>query len=247
MDLAMTFNEVGCQLYRSGQGEEAYELFSGAMQALHYSCGGIRDDLDPVSQQLLLLDPSIQRAFDRATTSRDDTVVNSFAAQEKEKQGNGRQRSPSLDITFIFNEVVSMDGLKDLPSANLHYAIAISIILYNEALVLHRGQVKNLSRSLERAVTFYGMASTSLLDNCPWEFIQRHQLTSTLCCGILNNMGFLLHQIGDFYASRKCFARLCEVLEALPPPASEGEQRQRQEFELNFLLLSRSLSTAAAA
>lgn len=263
MELALTFNEAGCLLYQSGRGEQAYELFSGAMQALYYSRGSRHEDMDPLGRQLLLVDPSIQRAFDRMTLSgvvipsthwcsSDDAAGNAPTIfqqrSEERKRGNGRPRLRSLDIPFIFNEVFSMKMLTEIPCGVLsHYEIAISIVLYNEALILHRGQVTNTRRSLERALTFYGMAGRSLLEKSPRGFLQRHHLTSALCCGILNNMGFILHQVGDFASSQLCFTRLSEFLDTLPPPASEKEEDQRGEFELNIILFYQSLSTAAAA
>lgn len=257
------FNEAGCQLYQNGRGQEAYELFSGAIQALHYSCGAWQQEMDPLSSRLLFMDPSVQCALHRMNAcgavvptenwcSCDDPRGNAspiiFSRKVGAKEDNAKQPSPSLDSPFLLNEVFSMEGLNEIPCGSLmHYAIAISIVLYNEALVLHRGEVTNSCRSLERALTLYGMAGRTLLENCVGGFIQRHPLASMLCCGILNNMAFVLHQMGDFDASGQCFERLSEFLSTLPPSATVEEKHHREEFTLNFTLFYRSLPSAAAA
>lgn len=262
MDLAIIFNDAGCRLYQRGRGQEAYELFSGAMQAMHHSCGGkTRTELDSFSRQLLLVDPSVQRAFDHIESSGALLSENPMGDDEKDeppskmmKPENGGKEfehsnvTQSIDSHFMWTEVFAIQGLQYLPCGpGVYFSMAMSIILYNEALMLHRGHVFNSRRCLERALTFYSMSGRALLENCPRDTLESHNYTAILCCGILNNTGYLLHQMGDFQASRLCYARMNEFLLRLRPPKSAEEKLQREEFGLNFILFFRSLSTAAAA
>ena len=256
MDLAMKFNETGVLLYRMGRGEDAFDLFSGAMQAMLHSCGGkSKAELDHFARQLLMVDPSVQRAFDKASLAapavrfdkRDLTLENPNDISESGKQNVQLPCSYPLG-PFIFSQVASLNEMPKLQCRkNIKYAIAMSTTFYNEALLLHLGQVPTSRKCLERALTFYSMAGNALLQNCPSDFIASHKLSSRLYSGILNNKGIILHEMGDFDASRFCFAYLNQFLGMLAAPATEAEKRERKEFALNCLLFDQSFFTASAA
>ena len=54
MDLAIKFNDIGCAYYQEGRTEHAYDLFCGAMQALHHSVhtGCMLDEMDGIGRQV---------------------------------------------------------------------------------------------------------------------------------------------------------------------------------------------------
>lgn len=212
--------------------------------------------LDYYSKQLLLVDPSVQRAFDivdkvvvpckrdDSGTDTEDTVVTDCCNDKLYK----RQQCVCSDAPFVWKEVFSINGIgRELLDDRMYVSIVLSIIYCNEALMLHLGTVANSKRCLERALMFYSMAGRSLLENCPIEVLQMHHFTSTLFCGIMNNLAYVLLQTADYDNSRLCYHRLNDFLMGLGPPANELEQRQREEFGLNFILCFKSMSTAAAA
>jgi hypothetical protein len=262
MDVAIKFNETGCHLYELGRGDEAFELFSGAMQAMNCSQGGKNKHcLDPLAHQLFLIDPSIQRGFDRLSRSGgvgvDSTVcctaspltsTNSTTIQQQMNTKKEQKDFLSHDAPFMCTDILRMSQIEHLRcDPEMYFCAVFSIVLYNQALVLHRGQVANSLRSLERALTFYSLAGRSLLEPAPSGYIQSHKVLSDLCCAILNNTGYVLHETGDFEYSRLCFMRLRDFLQTLPPTTNEVDRRRREEYELNFVLFYRFLSTAAAA
>jgi hypothetical protein len=57
MDLAIKFNDIGCAYYQEGCTEHAYDLFCGAMQALHHSATSHHctlDEMDYLGRQVTL-------------------------------------------------------------------------------------------------------------------------------------------------------------------------------------------------
>lgn len=289
MDLATKFNDIGCAYYQEGCTEHAYDLFSGAMQALHYSAGtsSLLDEMDGISHQvrltsptflalltyfqMLLVDPTIQRAFDRIdntpnqhlfTTSFDSShpsrrSFNSGVDNNKKhkstiaaesSQLGGNSHSGTDECAFQWKRVFSVDGLQCYDFDPAIYASILSAsILFNQAIVLHTGGVPSSRRSFERALTMYSMAAKRLFDTRSTALLMANEFTMTLTCAVLNNTGYLLHQMGEHDGSKLCFTRLNEFLHQLPPPHSVQEKQRRDEFGLNILILWNPLSGAAAA
>jgi hypothetical protein len=57
MDLAIKFNDIGCAYYQEGCTEHAYDLFCGAMQALHHSATSHHctlDEMDYLGRQVTI-------------------------------------------------------------------------------------------------------------------------------------------------------------------------------------------------
>jgi hypothetical protein len=57
MDLAIKFNDIGCAYYQEGCTEHAYDLFCGAMQALHHSAASHHctlDEMDYLGRQVTI-------------------------------------------------------------------------------------------------------------------------------------------------------------------------------------------------
>lgn len=55
MDLSIKLNDIGCAYYQEGCTDHAYDLFCGAMQALHHSananCNSL-EEMDGIGRQV---------------------------------------------------------------------------------------------------------------------------------------------------------------------------------------------------
>ena len=140
------------------------------------------------------------------------------------------------------------------------YVVAVATDLYNLALILHRGQVMHrLSSCLERSLVLYSYAGELLWNHLGYNLLQKpkpqqhrngsnnNAPLSHLYCAILNNTGYLLHQMGHYDWSQLFFQRLYQFLELLGPASEDQERRERDAFQLNVVVLYRTLTGAAAA
>jgi len=132
------------------------------------------------------------------------------------------------------------------------YVVAIATDLYNMGLVLQRGHVlSRMSNCMERAIVLYSFAGELLWNHLGYTMLITDREggagLSKLYCGILNNTGYLLHQIGQFDLSQVFFQRLYQFLELLGPARDNDEQQERDTFQLNVVVLYRTLTTAGAA
>lgn len=234
---------------------------------------------------MLLVDPSIQRAFDKIdftpthcgshhvasipgegsnNASRDlqssaqrlhkiDRPPAATAADATMMMNSTRHRRidarRSMDeYVFEWKRVFTVDGLQHYNyRSSVYISILSTSILFNQAVVLHTGGVPMSRRALERALTLYSMAAKQLFDGCPYHLLVADEYTTTLTCAVLNNTGYLLHQMGEYGGSQLCFGRMNEFLHQLGPAQSIHEKRRRDEFGLNILIFWRPLSGAAAA
>jgi hypothetical protein len=243
----------------------------------------------PLHTQMLLVDPSIQRAFDRidctptscgshhvtfnpgedvprhsspsstglphkidrpstttappSTTSSVTTIQQATAARPCH-----HPRRSMEEYVFEWKRVFTVDGLQHynyLPS--VYSSVLSASILFNQAVILHTGGVPKSRRALERALTLYSMAAKRLFEGCPRHLLMADEYTTTLTCAVLNNTGYLLHQMGEYGGSQLCFTRMNEFLHQLGPSQSIHEKRRRDEFGLNILIFWRPLSGAASA
>ena len=132
------------------------------------------------------------------------------------------------------------------------YIVAIATDLYNMALTLQRGLVMSeMSNCMERALVLYSFAGDLLWNNLGYTMLMTDQTgdaaVAKLYCAVLNNTGYLLHQMGQFEWSQLFFQRLYQFLELLGPANTREEQRERDAFQLNVVVLYRTLTTAGAA
>jgi hypothetical protein len=233
---------------------------------------------------MLLVDPSIQRAFDkidcspthcgshrvtsipgeagreikpatttlphkidRPTSTSIEPPPASVVTMSTTTRSTNTRRSMD-EYVFEWKRVFTVDGLQHYNYQPLVYSSVLSAsILFNQAVVLHTGGVPTSRRALERALTLYSMAAKRLFEGCPRHLLMEDEYTTTLTCAVLNNTGYLLHQMGEYGGSQLCFTRLNEFLHQLGPSQSIHEKRRRDEFGLNILIFWRPLSGAAAA
>lgn len=253
MDLAKAFNDAGCVLFQMGNGHDAYEVLCGALQALHHSIGGkTKAQLTVDEFQRLLIDPSVQRAFDSIENASLTCPLSEFMCSNIVFKYLHDHRCTNAFNTsiFLWNEPFCIGNLEQIEFSNKqssYFGVSAAMVYFNLALLLHKGLVVNSKRQLERALTYYSLAGSVLFRDCPRTELQESSILSVLVCGILNNMGFLLHTIGDMQSSRTSFNILNRFLSELGPPKSPSERTFREEFGLNILSFHLSLSTAAAA
>jgi hypothetical protein len=257
MDLATNLNHIGVGLYQSNHGGEAYEMFRGAVQAMLHSSGKNMIDMDPFSCHLLVQDESIQRAFgkDSPLASSFDCIHSLFPISiggtvlypsSSIFPPRSKSTSPDTEVPYIYPEVFSMELLNSHPYF-LQFDVATCIVLYNMAMVLQRGMVPSSDKSLERALMLYSLAGRLLWEKIGSLRIRCDKQTSQLYMAILNNTGYLLHELGLCDWSRLFFARLKEFLSSLTPSLTRDEQKERDEFHLNVILFHRDMTAASAA
>lgn len=243
MDLAYKFNEAGCSMYQDGEMDVAFDMFCGAMQALHYSCQIPDRDLTIDSKMMLLTDPSVQRAFDHIGVEPRPIGV----AQSDRKTAS---RLIVEEISFVWTRVISIQQLIGTGcqyDQATWFALVKSVVYFNQALILHSGLVQVGKRALERSLTLYSMALKQLFEFCPKDALQCNPYAITLTCAVLNNTGYLLYETGEFECSRLCFTRMNQFLTQLGPPMSTEDRKHREEFGLNVLIFWRPLTAAGAA
>jgi hypothetical protein len=257
MDLATNLNHVGVGLYQNNCGGEAYEMFRGAVQAMLHSSGKNMIDMDPLSCHLLVQDESIQRAFgkDSPLALTVGGILSLFPIpiggtllypSSSVFPPRPKSTSPDTEVPYIYSEVFSMELLNSHPFC-LQFDVATCVVLYNMAMVLQRGMVPSSHKSLERALMLYSLAGRLLWEKIGSICIRCDKMTSKLYMAILNNTGYLLHELGLFDWSRLFFVRLKEFLSSLAPSLTRDEQKERDEFHLNVILFYRNLTAASAA
>lgn len=132
------------------------------------------------------------------------------------------------------------------------YIMSIATDLYNMAVILQQGHVMSrMSNCLERGLVLYSYAGELLWNNLGYTMLMTDRpggaAVSKLYCAVLNNTGYLLHQMGQYSWSQLFFQRLYQFLELLGPAKDAEEQRERDTFQLNVVVLYCTLTTAAAA
>lgn len=245
MDLASSYMELGVRLYKENCGADAYELFRGSTQALLNFFGSHVMELDPLSYYVLVEQILASQSDEKdplLNLSR-DSLMSLFS---KSPSGKPSRRVSFEEVPYIYPNVFSFSSVRD--HAVIHqYDVATCIGLYNMALCLHRGLVPSTRKSLERALMLYNVAGTLLWERLGSIHIRQNKKTSKLYMAILNNAGYLLHELGLFDWTRLFFVRLKEFLISLGPSANRDEQKERDEFQLNVILFHGNLTTASAA
>lgn len=232
-------------------------MFRGAVQAMLHSSGKNMIDMDPLSCHLLVQDESIQRAFgkDSPLALTVGGILSLFPIpiggtllypSSSVFPPRPKSTSPDTEVPYIYSEVFSMELLNSHPFC-LQFDVATCVVLYNMAMVLQRGMVPSSHKSLERALMLYSLAGRLLWEKIGSICIRCDKMTSKLYMAILNNTGYLLHELGLFDWSRLFFVRLKEFLSSLAPSLTRDEQKERDEFHLNVILFYRNLTAASAA
>lgn len=245
MDLAIKFNEIGCEFYQQGSMEASFDMFCGAMQALHYSTQSPVAIDAPSSNLLLFTDPSVQRAIDHIGSGE------GLGAAASNSNTNYRRRE---EDAFVCAGVISVEQLiADCSTSPLHwtgstmFSLTQAAIYFNQALLLQIGVAQPSKRAVYRSLTLYSMAMKQLFDHCPPTSLQTRSSTINLTCAVLNNTGYLLFETAEFECSRLCFQRMNLFLNQLGPPLSDEDRYRREEFGLNILLFWKPLTGAGAA
>jgi hypothetical protein len=264
MELATSLNHLGVGLYHSNRGGDAYDMFRRAVVAML--------DMDPLlsSWHLLVQDEIMRQALGKALpvqlSAYDGTGGLLSLFPRPTNLGLGitpihmvpvytpastfppRSKSSSLDteVPYLYSEVFSMEVLNNHPLC-LQFDVATSVVLYNMALVLQRGMVPHSHKSLEQALMLYSLAGRLLWEKVGPLHIQCDKMTSKMYMAIMNNTGYVLHELGLFDWSRLFFVRLKEFLRSLAPSATRAEQKERDEFHLNVIVFYRSATAAPAA
>lgn len=210
----------------------------------------MKEELDFFSKQLLLIDPSVQRAYDRLDTCALPTPLTDYQLRlvlDNLRRMSERAMSPNDDTSFMWSELFSMSGPAGVSPPKTLFSLAMAVVTFNQGLLLHSGQVCGTRRRLERALSFYNMAIRWYFDLSDPVILASQVFSSSLGCAILNNAAYILYQLGDFTSSRALFFRLNNLLMDLGPPSTAAERCRREELTMNVLLFYASPRTAPTA
>jgi hypothetical protein len=187
MDLAQTLNHAGCILYERGQYVDAYDAFCGAHQALWYSANGrtIRQ-LDDQRRAMVVMDPAIQRAYDRIGMSgifcKSSTTTTTHHHHQQQQQQQHRPEDNLRDCarkgvsesddseTTVLKPIMMMIPVDDAADDSLYVSMPFhwpesqvwqchEQFVTNMAIVWNnKGLVLQRQRNLHRSLTCYALA-----------------------------------------------------------------------------------------
>jgi hypothetical protein len=271
MDIAHRFHETGVKLYQEGRGSEAFDLFYASIEVQLLSQGRTMMSLDLKQcrsltfhdsiPQALKMDPC-ERNYPSVSLQTPDSFAPDACSSDEVRQmctmtdGSSRQRSPPnshrfarTEDPYIFDKIFRWQA-PECPSYD-QFVVYLAIDFFNMALILQKGFMNHrMSRCLERAMVLYNYAGEllwrnlgmTLVRSCPWGVS-----LSTLYCAVLNNTGYLMHQMGHFDWSELFYYRLHGVLEVLEPAESLEEQSDRDALQLNVLVRYGACTAAGSA
>jgi hypothetical protein len=277
MNLAARFNDTGVRLYKVGRGDAAYEVFFASVEILLNGMTVadmllLRAGSRFTSAFVVALGKDQEFQLSQQLQKRTETSATTPVASEAMLLSTNLLAALSLsphslidDLrTDTYNDAITMEQCPyiylsafSVTGTACHYpfhhvVIAVATDLYNMALVLHRGKVMDRSSlCFQRALVLYSSAGELL-----WYHLGHNGLLQQsagvgslahLYCALLNNTGYLLHQIGDFGWAQLFFLRLSQFLDMLSPPCDNEEQNERDAFQLNVLVLHRPMTGAASA
>lgn len=270
MDISSRFNETGVKLYQEGRGSEAFDLFHASIEVQLLTEGRTTASLDPLQCQSLAFFDAIAQAlkkdfYERSNSmqfflnppdfTNDVNVVSPAHSNPTCTPMDTRHPRPSLskqssntEDPCLFDKV--FEWTAPLCPNYDHYVVALAMDLYNMALILQKGMMNSkMIHCLERSLLLYSYAADLLWKNLGLvrPFHCGTTPLSTVYCAILNNTGYVLHQMGRFDWSQLFFFRLNKVLEMLGPAESVSEQSDRDAFQLNVIALYGTWASAASA
>lgn len=270
MDISCHFNETGVKLYQEGRGSEAFDLFHASIEVQLLAQGRMAASLNPVQCQSPEFLNTIAQAFKNdfyerpnptqqflSPTCLSHEVVSSAPVnqimylQDSSSPGPPFNHRPSwIDDPYVFDKMFSWKA-PVCPDQD-QYVVSVAMDLYNMALILQKGLMNHkMKHCLERALLLYSYAGELLWKNLGMALMRPCRLgatpLSTVYCAVLNNTGYLLHQMGRFDWSQDFFFRLNKALEMSGPVESASEQKDRDNFQLNVIALYGTWAAAASA
>jgi tetratricopeptide (TPR) repeat protein len=229
--VAIIYNNLGVQYHEKGRWEEALEMFQGSLQLMmHVSNDVIHDDY---RQMVIGSDVRVQRAHQRWQQSLVSESIITKKATHKEKGG--------VD-DFVFTKAIEMAD-----SSFERYEIKSAVVLFNVALTYHLFSLEvpgQMEHNRHKAHQLYNMsyqiASVLHLQGRPEVSLCR------LLTALLNNLGKLAHDAGQYKASRSYFAALSGLLNCLPESENAMVVEERRGLLLNSFILDQPWTAAAA-
>jgi hypothetical protein len=271
MDIAYQFHETGVKLYKEGRGSEAFDLFYASIEVQMLSLGRTMASLDLKQRQSHAFHESIAQALKMDLWERSCPSVSlkasDFFAHEACSFEQVRQMCTTTDLSsrqvsnpnphrfaktedpYIFDKIFRWKA-PECPHYE-HCIVYLAMTFFNMALILQKGFMNHNMRScLERAMVLYNYAGEllwrnlgmALIRSCPWGVS-----LSTLYCAVLNNTGYLMHQMGRYDWSEIFYYRLNGALEVLEPAESLEEQSDRDTLQLNVIVRYGACTAAASA
>ena len=225
MQLAVDCNNLGVKYNEQGKWIEALEMFQGSLQLIMYlsSKYNSRDDV-------ITNDCCIQRAQLKLELS--NKYPSKVLGQQK--------RRGSHD--FVFTKAIEMDhgGLR-----SDSYELKCASVLFNTALSFHMLSLEipgNTERNGHKAHQLYNM---SYQVACVLH-LRGDVAVCRLLTGLLNNLGILENDQGQFELSRSYFSALSSLLHCLPASNNAFVVEERRGLLLNSFILDQLMAAGAA-
>jgi len=145
----------------------------------------------------------------------------SFPRGDRKTASNPRNMSCSGAFiyrrAFMIDSDDAQDFYKTNPKTSEHVSpactMASATLLFNLGLTYHlKGEATSArsSQTFEHAAGFYEMALE--LIQCVFDAADNHTVNSRLVIAILNNLGEIYYERGEYQRSKKCFSSLSTIL-----------------------------------
>mmetsp|Transcript_9264 Transcript_9264/g.21372 ORF Transcript_9264/g.21372 Transcript_9264/m.21372 type:complete len:221 (-) Transcript_9264:151-813(-) len=216
MKIAVIHNKVGVEFVKRGEYEMALHHFETA--ALH---------LYNMAHQL---QKSKKRDSESSGFGRNDMSFSGTPANLQD------------DPLICGRPIVIHENLVSAPLSCESYTLRSAAILYNMGLTYHLSftMPQAMHGAFANAVKMYEMAYDLVLQ------VPQGEIPTQIVMAVLNNLGAVHHEIGDFGRSRSYLEDLSCFISHLEDPTEEEDAIKRGEFRLNAMVLGAAHGAAAA-
>ena len=225
MQLAVDCNNLGVKYNEQGQWQDALEMFQGSLQLVMYLSTKYKTEVDVIQNDLC-----IQRA--------------QFMLEQSKRYPSKVLRQPKrrANHDFVFTNAIEMDH-NGLGSES--YELKCASVLFNTALSFHLLSLEipgNTERNGYKAHQLYNM---SYQVACVLH-LHGNVAVCRFLTGVLNNLGMLENDQGQFELSRSYFSALSSLLHCLPASSNVVVVEERRGLLLNSFILDQRMTAGAA-
>lgn len=253
---AIEMNNLGVTFLQKGKLSESLELFQGALQMMMFLSQGIKavaGNEESTTTELFEEDLRIKKA--RHHLAQYDE--NSARCRRSKKR---RSSISKMDVVargiddFVFTKAMYLPTTT-LENENYTYQLKSSVVLFNTALAIH---LQPGDMNQVKAETLYRMSydiasnvninnSTSNSPSSSPDYDQIAKLVIRLLMGLLNNMGQISYNLGNFARSRQLFEALSNFIGSLPNSENDPTlAEEKRGLLLNTYLLNAPVAAGAA-
>jgi tetratricopeptide (TPR) repeat protein len=252
MDLSLELNSRGVAFHAAGKREEALTMFRGAASVLLYTIGGTstREETNAMgNDDRVKLATERLSQFDPDCCNDGDIMADGTAPNEKILLRHGKLEACAFIFTKALEINVHEESILQLNSNAAHDLLS-AICLYNMGLTHHlmsleaSSDARSARVEREQARALYSLAF-QVMERNMYVLSAEHTI-SQVKMAILNNLGFLHHETGEYDISRAYLDRLARFIMSLAPDADRCHGRERDDFMLNTIILWEPPAAASA-